>query len=71
MFFPPALNNRPGGGVEACVTENHETMKKLITAIAIGAFAFVLLALVKAPLVYVLPALGGLGCFLTYRKLKA
>ena len=46
-------------------------MKKLITAIAIGAFAFVLLALVKAPLVYVLPALGGLGCFLTYRKLKA
>ena len=29
-----------GAGVEACVTENYETMKKLITAIAIGAFAF-------------------------------
>lgn len=39
--------------------------------ILIGALAFVLLALAKVPLVYVLPALGGLGCLLTYRKLKA
>lgn len=43
----------------------------LAWCIAIGALGFVLLALVKAPLVYVLPVLGGLGCFLTYRKLKS
>ena len=43
----------------------------LAWCIAIGALAFVLLALVKAPLVYVLPALGGLGCLLAYRKLRA
>lgn len=43
----------------------------LAWCLLIGALAFVLLALVKAPLVYVLPALGGLGCFLTYRKLKS
>jgi hypothetical protein len=34
------LNIPPAGGVEACVTENYKTMKKLITAIAIGAFTF-------------------------------
>jgi len=39
-FFSRMLNNPRGGGVEACVTENYETMKKLITAIAIGAFTF-------------------------------
>ncbi len=43
----------------------------LAWCLLIGALAFVLLALVKAPLVYVLPVLGGLGCFLTYRKLKS
>ncbi len=43
----------------------------LAWCLAIGALAFVLLALVKAPLVYVLPVLGGLGCVLTYRKLKS
>jgi len=43
----------------------------LAWCLAIGALAFVLLALVKAPLVYVLPVLGGLGCILTYRKLKS
>lgn len=36
-----ALNNRPGDGVEVCVTENYATMKPLITAIVIGLFAFV------------------------------
>ena len=43
----------------------------LAWCLAIGALAFGLLALLKAPLVYVLPVLGGLGCFLTYRKLKS
>ncbi|WP_313705279.1 chromate transporter [Massilia sp.] len=43
----------------------------LAWCLAIGALAFVLLAMVKAPLVYVLPVLGGLGCILTYRKLKS
>ncbi len=43
----------------------------LAWCLAIGVLAFVLLALLKAPLVYVLPLLGGLGCILTYRKLKS
>jgi len=43
----------------------------LAWCIAIGALTFVLLALVKAPLIYVLPLLGGLGFILSYRKLKS
>ena len=39
-YFSQAMNNIPRGRVISCVTENYETMKKLITAIAIGAFAF-------------------------------
>ncbi len=34
------LNKSARGAVEACVTENYKTMKKLITAIAIGALTF-------------------------------
>lgn len=40
IFFRAMVNNPAAAEVEACVTENYETMKKLITAIAIGAFAF-------------------------------
>lgn len=43
----------------------------LAWCIAIGALTFVLLALVKAPLISVLPLLGGLGFILSYRKLKS
>jgi chromate transporter len=39
--------------------------------IAIAALGFVLVALLKCPLIYVLLGLGGLGCVLTYRRLKA
>jgi chromate transporter len=38
---------------------------------AIAALGFVLVALLKWPLLYVLLGLGGLGCVLTYRRLKA
>jgi chromate transporter len=39
--------------------------------VALSALGFVLVALLKCPLIYVLMGLGGLGCFLTYRRLKA
>ncbi len=39
-FFPETLNNSERGGVEACVTKNYQTMKKLIATIAVSAFAF-------------------------------
>ncbi len=39
-IFSVMLNKSALGGVKACVTENYETMKKLITAIAIGALTF-------------------------------
>ena len=39
-IFLRSLNKIEGGEVEACVTKNYKTMKKLITAIAIGAFTF-------------------------------
>ncbi|NNG21912.1 chromate transporter [Telluria aromaticivorans] len=39
--------------------------------IAIGAAGFVLLAWLRAPLAWVLPALGGLGCVLAWRGLRA
>jgi len=34
------LNNSERGGVKACVTKNYQAMKKLITTIAVSAFAF-------------------------------
>jgi chromate transporter len=37
----------------------------------IAVLGFVLVALLKCPLPYVLLGLGGLGCVLTYRRLKA
>lgn len=43
----------------------------LAWCIGISALGFVLVALVKVPLFYVLLVLGGLGCVLTYRKLKS
>jgi len=43
----------------------------LAWCLAIAALGFVLVALLKCPLPYVLFGLGGLGCVLTYRKLKA
>jgi chromate transporter len=39
--------------------------------VAISAAGFVLVALLKWPLAWVLFGLGGLGCVLTYRRLKA
>jgi chromate transporter len=38
--------------------------------VVLAALGFVLVALLRLPLMYVLPALGGLGCVLTYRRLK-
>lgn len=42
----------------------------LAWCIGICTLGFVLVALVKVPLFYVLPGLGGLGCLLAYRKLR-
>jgi chromate transporter len=39
--------------------------------VAISAAGFVLVALLKCPLAWVLVGLGGLGCVLAYRRLKA
>ncbi len=39
--------------------------------VAIAALGFVLVALLKCPLPYVLLGLGGLACVMTYRRLKA
>lgn len=39
--------------------------------LAIAVSGFVLVALLKCPLPYVLFGLGGLGCVLTYRRLKS
>ena len=38
--------------------------------VAIAALGFVLVALLKCPLLYVLAGLGGLSCILTWRRLK-
>ncbi|ALK97826.1 chromate transporter [Massilia sp. WF1] len=38
--------------------------------IGIAALGFVLVALLQCPLLYVLAGLGGLGCILTWRRLK-
>jgi chromate transporter len=38
--------------------------------VAIAALGFVLVALLKCPLIYVLLGLGGLSCILTWRRLK-
>lgn len=43
----------------------------LAWCVAIAALGFVLVALLKCPLPYVLFGLGGLGCVLTYRRLKS
>jgi chromate transporter len=43
----------------------------LAWCIAIAAVGFVLVALLKCPLPYVLFGLGGLGCVLTYRRLAS
>jgi chromate transporter len=37
---------------------------------ALAVVCFILIALLRIPLAYVLPSLGGLACLLTYRKLK-
>ena len=42
----------------------------LAACLAISAVGFVLVAWVRVPLIYVLLGLGGLGCVLTYRRLK-
>lgn len=39
--------------------------------IAIAALGFVLVALLKVPLIWVLPGLGGLGWALTWRRMRA
>jgi len=39
--------------------------------VAIAALGFVLVALLKCPLIYVLLGLGGLGCILAWRRLAA
>ncbi|MBW8900686.1 MAG: chromate transporter [Massilia sp.] len=39
--------------------------------VALGAAGFILVALLKCPLAWVLFGLGGLSCVLTYRRLKA
>jgi chromate transporter len=39
--------------------------------VAIAALGFVLVALLKCPLIYVLAGLGGLACVLTWRRLEA
>jgi chromate transporter len=39
--------------------------------VAIAALGFVLVALLKCPLIYVLLGLGGLGCILAWRRLPA
>jgi chromate transporter len=41
----------------------------LAWCLAIAAAGFILVALLKCPLIYVLPGLGGLACALTYRRL--
>ena len=43
----------------------------LAVSIAIAAAAFVLVALVRLPLVYVLAGLGGLGCLLAWRRMRS
>ena len=43
----------------------------LVLCAAIALAAFVLVALVRLPLVYVLVGLGGLGCLLTWRRMRA
>ena len=42
----------------------------LAWGLALAALAFVLVALVRVPLPFVLSGVGGLGCILTYRRLK-
>jgi chromate transporter len=42
----------------------------LAWCVAISAIGFVLVALLHCPLIYVLFALGGLGCVLAYRRLR-
>lgn len=42
----------------------------LAWGVALAVLAFVLVALVRVPLLYVLFGVGGLGCLLTYRRLK-
>jgi chromate transporter len=42
----------------------------LAWCVAISAAGFVLVAWLKCPLIYVLLALGGLGCVLAYRRLN-
>ncbi|MDB5748560.1 MAG: chromate transporter [Massilia sp.] len=43
----------------------------LVLCVAIALIAFVLVALVRLPLVYVLLGLGGPGCVLTWRRLRS
>lgn len=42
----------------------------LAWGVALAALAFVLVALVRVPLLFVLFGVGGLGCLLTYRRMK-
>jgi chromate transporter len=43
----------------------------LAFCVAIAALGFVMVALLKWPLLYVLLGLGGLGCLLTWRRIKS
>jgi chromate transporter len=43
----------------------------LAWSIAICNAGFILVALLRVPLLYVMPVLGGLGCVLAYRRLRA
>ena len=53
----------------ATALRNHPLGKPLVIVFCI--LGFVAVALLRLPLVAVLPVLGGLACFLTYRKMKS
>jgi chromate transporter len=56
-------------GLKLAVTLKKNPMP-LSWCVAIALLGFVLVALLKSPLPYVLLGLGGLSCILTYRRLK-
>jgi chromate transporter len=57
-------------GLKLAVTLKRHPLP-LSWCVAIAALGFVLVALFKCPLLYVLAGLGGLGCVLTWRRLSA
>ncbi|KRB91520.1 chromate transporter [Noviherbaspirillum sp. Root189] len=52
----------------ATTLQNHPLGRGLVVAFCL--LGFIAVALLRFPLVAVLPILGGLSCFLTYRKMK-